>query len=356
MLSAIVGYGLFALFHALSAVWSFARAAASRIVPDKDRAPRRLPHEPRFLSVGEHGVSGLERLPVVPPIPPHIRTVAIAGCANLAMYTFGAAYALQRAPNYAERLAEGSLVASGGSSGAFVAAPLAMGIDCGRVMLRLCHTAFVRHRRRFGGCVGIFSQSVRGILAQGLAEARRRGDDPLAKLAPGDMPGDTPGDRLRVSVTRFAPQPEHVVVSGFASEAELLDAVLASCYIPVAYESPVVLPRHGFCIDGCALRFLPAADLVISPYHVHLAEATPRAQYPSSMVFNLLHASDILRLFEDGYLDTVRWLEEGGGASRDAERRAKAGAAPIASSMRALVAEGVGVALEIAGFSGGRSR
>ena len=167
-------------------------------------------------------------------------------------------------------------------------------------------------------------------------------DEPLAKLAP--------GGRLRVSVTRFSPQPEHVVVSRFASEDELLDAVLASCYIPVAYESPVVLAQHGFCVDGCALHFLPTADAVLSPYHCHLAEVTPREQYPRAMVFNLLHASDILRLFEDGYLDTVRWLESGG-ASRDAERRAKADGVPLAS-MRALVSEGVSVALEIAGLAG----
>lgn len=310
------------------------------LAPDKDRAPRRLQHEPRFLSADERGISGLDRLPAVPPIPSHIRTVAIAGCANLAMYTFGAAYALQRAPNYATRLAEGGLVASGGSSGAFVAAPLAMGIDCAR-MLRLCHAAFARHRRRFGGCVGIYSQSVRGVLAQAIAEAD---DGPLEKLRL--------GGRLLVSVTRFAPQPVHAVVSSFADTEEVLDAVLASCYIPIAYESPVVVRGLGFCIDGCALSFLPTADAVISPYHCHTAEVSPGEQYPHAMVFNLLHGSDILRLFEDGYLDTVRWLE-GGGASRDAERRAKVSGKRCAST-RALVAEGVRVALDLVG--GGTNR
>ena len=58
----------------------------------------------------------------------------------------------------------------------------------------------------------------------------------------------------------------------------LLDAVLASCYIPIAYEAPVCIAPHGFCVDGCSLHFLPDADVLISPYHCHLAEISPARQ------------------------------------------------------------------------------
>ena len=67
-----------------------------------------------------------------------------------------------------------------------------------------------------------------------------------------------------------------------ADEAAVLDAVLASCYIPIAYEAPVVLatPRLGFCVDGCAMNFLPAASLVVSPYHAHQADVAPATEFP----------------------------------------------------------------------------
>jgi hypothetical protein len=117
---------------------------------------------------------------------------------------------------------------------------------------------------------------------------------------------------------------------------------------PPLDEIPIVLKRYGFCVDGCALHFLPSADLVISPYHCHRAEVTPRHEYPRAMVFSLLHADDILTLFEEGYRDTVQWLESGG-TSRDAERRAHAEGVPCAS-MRSLVDEASKVFLSIAGI------
>ena len=205
-----------------------------------------------------------------------------------------------------------------------------MGIDCARVMLRLSLTAFAQRKRRYGGCVGIFSESIRGILAQALAESAN--DEPLARVAS--------SGRLRVLGWR--PRP-HIVVKSFASEAELLDAVDVSCHMPQPYKNEVVLAELG-----CShLHFVPMADLVMSPYHCHLADVTPREEYPQAMASDLLHAADVLRLFEDGYLDTVRWLESGG-ISRDAERRVDRDLhhMPI-PSFRAMVVDGVTWALTI---------
>ena len=341
--SAVISALLLNIFRALTALWHLVRYVASTIVPDKDRAPRRLHRSPRYISVGEDGeIIGLDRLPPVPPLPPHLGSVAIAGCANLACYSFGAAYALQQAPN----AAVGELVVSGGSSGAFVAAPFALGVDCARIMLRLSHETFVRHRRRVGGCIGIYSAGVRGILSRAFAEAAAaRGEEADVLVARASEQG-----RLRVSVTRFAPLAEHLELRHFADAEALLDAVLASCYIPIAYEAPVRIAPHGFCVDGCSLHFLPDADLLISPYHCHLAEIAPaREQYPYTMVFNLLHSSDILVLWEDGYLDTVRWLQSGG-ASRRPERDARQREVRFAS-MRALLGEAMQMVLETTGLA-----
>ena len=194
--------------RALTALWHLVRYVASTFLPDKDRAPRRIHRSPRYISVGEDGqILGLDRLPPVPPLPP-LGSVAIAGCANLACYSFGAAYALQQAPN----AVVGELVVSGGSSGAFVAAPFALGVDCARVMLRLSHETFVHHRRRVGGCIGIYSAGVRSILARAIAEAAAaRGQEVDFLVARASEQG-----RLRVSVTRFAPLPEHLELRHFA--------------------------------------------------------------------------------------------------------------------------------------------
>jgi hypothetical protein len=243
-----------------------------------------------------------------------MQTIAFAGCANLCCYTLGAAYALQRAPNYSKLRQQGKLRVSGGSSGALIGSFFAMDLD-GSICLQLLRSRFCAHKHRLGGCIGIFSREVRHILQTAMRSANStRTDEPVERLE---------GERLRVSVTRFNPAPQHVVVSDFADEASLLDAVLASCYIPVAYETPVVLsaPALGFCVDGCALSFLPMASCVVSPYHAHNADIFPAREYPSALVFSLVHADDVLKLFEDGYLDTVRWLEAQA-PSRECERLA----------------------------------
>uniref|UniRef100_A0A7S4QNP9 PNPLA domain-containing protein n=1 Tax=Alexandrium monilatum TaxID=311494 RepID=A0A7S4QNP9_9DINO len=228
--------GLWYTFHVLTVGWHVVQRFASRVLPAKDRAPQRLP-PPRWLSAPGSG---------------SVR------------WTY-----------------------SGASSGAFVAAPFAMGINCADVLLN-AHRRFVKERERVGGCIGVYSCNVRGILHDEIEAARSAGLDPL-QAADG---------RLAVSVTSLSPHPTHTVVTEFRSDQALLDAVLASCYIPVAYEQPIVLDGLGFCIDGCVSAFLPNTRCVVSPYHCHLADVTPTEEYEGTLVFNLLHGDDVLRLFE----------------------------------------------------------
>merc|ERR1711920_966812 len=111
----------------------------------------------------------------------------------------------------------------------------------------------------------MYSKSVRGILHDEMVAAQSMGLSPL-QAATG---------RLAVSVTDLCPAPRHVEVTSFESDKELLDSVLASCYIPVAYEDPIWLRRLGFCIDGCICSFLPNTRCVVSPYHCHQADISP---------------------------------------------------------------------------------
>ena len=91
--SAVLQALLLNIFRALTALWHLLRYVASTILPDKDRAPRRLHRSPRYISVAEDGqIIGLDRLPPVPPLPPHLGSLAIAGCANLACYSFVVGY------------------------------------------------------------------------------------------------------------------------------------------------------------------------------------------------------------------------------------------------------------------------
>jgi hypothetical protein len=50
---------------------------------------------------------------------------------------------------------------------------------------------------------------------------------------------------------------------------EAIRAVLASCYIPLVWEDPVMLPGRGLVVDGGASTFVVDADLVIGPPPQH---------------------------------------------------------------------------------------
>ena len=326
---------LFTLCHALLL------SICTRLLPVKDRAPRRLPPSSLLREDPSGCVIGLEYLPPVPSLPEDERTetIAFAGCANLCCYTLGAAYAVQCAPNYSELRQQGKLRVAGGSSGALVGAFFAMDLDCS-ICVQIMRTRFRAHRQRLGGCIGIFSREVREILRSAMRTANAgRTDDPVSRL----------DGRLRVSVTRFNPAPQREVITSYPDEAALLDVVLASCFIPVAYESPVVLstPGLGFCVDGCAMDFLPMASCVVSPYHSHSADIYPAVEYPTALVFSMVHADDVLKLFEDGYLDTVRWLE----AHRPCRERERAAVcAQPAGGLAAFAAVALQAFLELLGL------
>ena len=273
----LLGWILLQLCRALTIVWTVCLGAASLVAPVVDRAPRRILRSAKLLSVAEdYSIVGLEQLPPPPPLPPHIGSIAFAGCANLSLYLAGAAYALQRAPGCAARLRSGALKVRGGSSGAFVGVVLASGGDCAELMRR-SRQRFHSQRKRLGGCIGIYASEIRQILRATLAHAResslgpspppdasgtRRARSPTpARPSARAKPADdsvllSANGTLEVDVTCFSPMPTTATVREFADEKELLDTVLASCYIPLAYETPLCLrksvpPLRPLCRAAC---------------------------------------------------------------------------------------------------------
>ena len=74
-------------------------------------------------------------------------------------------------------------------------------------------------------------------------------------------------------------------VSEFGSDEDLVKACLASCYIPIYYEAPVLF-REQVCIDGGATDNQPTFDsstVCVSPVN-KAARIKPEAQYPSSLM------------------------------------------------------------------------
>jgi len=233
----------------------------------------------------------------------------VAGAANLTLYELGAAYALQRATAQTTATA-GSVPLwqlRSASSGILCAMPFALGVDCVSVMWEL-RRQYVLRRCRLGGCIGIFSCSVRSTLRLVVELAHKMGLENPSSHCDG---------RLFVDVTQFTPLPKSKTVSKFGGEDHLIDVGLASSYIPVVFEEPITLPDLGLCLDGVILNPHPNAQFVISPFHDHLPDITPAKEYPTALLFNTLHGDDVLRLFEDGYLDCMRWLEAGAPSRTD---------------------------------------
>ncbi|XP_030513257.2 patatin-like phospholipase domain-containing protein 2 [Rhodamnia argentea] len=167
-------------------------------------------------------------------------------------------------------------------------------------------------------------------------DCRRRGTvfrlgavlrDVLDKFLPEDSHTRSNG-RVRIAVTQILRRPRGLLVDQFDSKEDLINAVLASSFIP-GYTAPLpaTLFRNRLCIDGAATMFMPptsAAQTVrvcafpatqlklqgigISP------DCNPGNRGSAREVFSwaLKPAEDDIldRLFELGYLDAAVWGEE----------------------------------------------
>lgn len=262
-----------------------------------------------------------EVLPVPPPLPTPPEggmTISFGPCANLMIYTGGVAACLQRCPNYAEVAPH--LRFYGVSCGAFIASTMAADCDILEMLPEMLSWT-AKFQGRLWGLIGAYSESITsivwGVFSDPTRFERARG-------------------RLGFGVTAFQPHPERVAVYDFATASDLVTTLLGSCYIPVAFEMPQWSPTMGPLWDGGILEFATQGDIVVSPYESTVPEIFPRVPYPRRFTFFPPHESDAVQLFEDGYMDCLRWLQAGA-PLRHEERQQVVGSG---SGIRPLLVEG----------------
>jgi len=315
----ILGRATLRLFHLMLYIacriltWIIlsARTFAARFL--SGRPPKPLLHRPdarlsweMLTSAADPYEAAKRALPVPPrfPTPPEEgMTISFGPCANLMIYTGGIAACLQQCPNYAEVAPK--LRFYGVSCGAFLASMMAADQD---ILMQLPEMLSwtAKYRGRLWGLVGAYSASIKAIVWDVFSDPSR------FERADG---------RLGIGVTAFTPKPERVAVHRFESADELVTTLMGSCYIPVAFEEPQWASRLGPLWDGGILEFATQGDFVASPYEDTLPDVHPRQPYPRSFTFFPPHETDAVKLFEDGYMDCLRWLEAGG-QSRFEEREA----------------------------------
>lgn len=260
-------------------------------------------------------------LPVPPPLPTPPAgglQITFGPCANLMIYTGGVAACLQRCPNYTAVFPK--LRFYGVSCGAFIASSMAADVD----MLQLLPAMLAwteKFQGRLWGLVGAYSDSissiVRGIFSDPVRFERARG-------------------RLGIGVTAFLPTPQLVRVREFHTAQDLMTTLLGSCYIPVAFETPMWCKKMGPLWDGGIFEFATQGDFVASPYVESRPDVHPKTPYLKSFSFFPPHEEDAVRIFEDGYMDCLRWLEAGA-PSRFAEREVEFGS--LEGGMKPLLRE-----------------
>ena len=216
------------------------------------------------------------------------KAVSFAGCAWLLPYHLGAAQGLSRhfnlnAPYYL-----------GASSGAIAAVACASGLSPRDVFEQTLRSA-ARHEGTRLGPFGRMSALVHHALDNTLpADAHER-----------------VAGRFFASLTtlpRFKNRLEPNRPLG--SRQELIELVLASCYIPLYYERLARFRGRPY-LDGGATDVLPvreAGTLTISPLPAHGADITPQTARPLLRV--LLPEPGVLReLFDEGERDAQRYAE-----------------------------------------------
>ncbi len=251
------------------------------------------------------GVKNTDALPSRPrPASPLVlppAAISFAGCAWLLPYHLGAAQGVSRF------IALDQPYYLGASSGAIAAVACAAGLAPHDVFEQTLRSA-ARHGKARLGPFGRMSALVHHA---------------LDTMLPGDAHERVAG-RFFASVTtlptlrnRLEPRTK------LQSRRELIELVLASCYIPLYYER-VAFFRGLPHLDGGASDVLPvreAATLTVSPMPSHGAHITPRTKHSYLRV--LFPEPQTLRaLFADGERDASEFMASA--ASNGALLRAQA--------------------------------
>jgi hypothetical protein len=225
------------------------------------------------------------------PLHPTLSSLSFCGCAWLFTYHLGVGAALTRSCDFT------GTKFLGASSGAIAAVALASGVDM-LAGLELALSLVKDARRRWLGPVGKMTRYV----SQGLM--RILPDDAFQKV----------DQRVICSVTRLPTfKNELLPLSGLTDNRQLVQRVLASCYIPLYYEKPIFIGRKAY-LDGGATNNMPrlnGSTVTVSP--------TPSLQ--SSRVdigpliepafrYALFPKTSVLRdLYQKGEEDGMKYLD-----------------------------------------------
>ncbi|KAJ3311688.1 1-acylglycerol-3-phosphate O-acyltransferase pnpla3 [Boothiomyces sp. JEL0838] len=180
----------------------------------------------------------------------------------------------------------------GTGTGAIVAAILALKLDIQHVQLILMNFVSELSKRPFG-YISVMSENWRNQLNE-------------------IIPETVETDKLYVSLTNFESL-ENYSTNEFNSRDELVDGILASCYTPIVYESPIKF-KNSFYINGSFSKYMPTLDgltITVSP-HKDEADICPTiTKYTPIQTHFPSHDLKTLELqIVDGYKDTKRWLKK----------------------------------------------
>ena len=138
------------------------------------------------------------------------------------------------------------------------------------------------------------------------------------------LPPPTDG-RLVVNITKVSGlRARPLTVSKFEGTSDLIDALMASCYIPVYYEEPRFF-RGGLCVDGGLTMSSPpvgsgTSTVFVSPIHLPSSDqctahlplgsiSNTKEPYPVQLAFFPSCRSDYEKIEADGANDTLKWIE-----------------------------------------------
>lgn len=231
----------------------------------------------------------LQGLKVYPSKTSSKVSFSFSGRSWLVFYELGVAQTLR---DHVKQHILDECVFLGASSGALVAAAMALDLDLQYTKNVMKERALAASKRLFGPISGMSR-----VLKNSLQEILPRSVSGLS-------------DRLRISLTdAFTLEP--VTSNRFESKEDLIDHILASCYIPLLYETPTRVRGHLY-IDGTLSDETPIIDeltVTSSPTSpkANISPATGRYQ-SISQYFPSTDAKAIEQMFEDGKRDALKWL------------------------------------------------
>ncbi|KAJ3321014.1 hypothetical protein HDV06_004673 [Boothiomyces sp. JEL0866] len=180
----------------------------------------------------------------------------------------------------------------GTGTGAIVATILALELDIHQIQLILMNFVSELSKKPFG-YISVLSENWREKLEEIIPEIA--------------VPKN-----LYISLTNFDTFDNHIT-NIYRSRSELIDAILASCYTPILYESPVKI-KNSFYINGSFSKYMPILDGLTITVSAHKDEADICPSITRYTPIQTHFPSHDLKTLElqivDGYKDTKRWLKK----------------------------------------------